>query len=228
MRQLKYLIFMLAAISAQGQTNARLTAADILKKAADKMRDAPYYSFSTAYALYENYSSAKAKETHTGITLKKDGVYYNKIKNTEFVGFKGYTVKVNSDQKAIQIVKTDHAQLPVDIESYLKGYQLKLIGNNKTYWICEISPPKVSQVPFSKILFYVNRKDFTIIGQKTYLFGHMENDQLISGQRLEATFKERKPSPNDSFLTSEKNYFIRSGKEIKPAARFNGYKLFKA
>lgn len=227
MRHLKWVLFVICAAGMQAQPATAQTAKQILKKASEKLQSDAYFSAFTKYSLYPDHKSSKAKEEYSGMILKKNGIYYYKIKNTEFVGFKDYAVKVSKDEKAMQIEKSAENTFPINIESLLKGYDLKLTGNDKAYWICEITPPKVSQSAFSKMTVFIRRKDYSIAAQKIYFFGSVQDDRIVPGQRLEAVFSERKPSQLDAFLVNEKNYFTRSGKEIKPAERFKGYKLYK-
>ena len=77
-------------------------------------------------------------------------------------------------------------------------------------------------------MLHINKSDYSIVKQKLYFVNTVENDSKISKPRLEVVFKPKgKKLTTDDFLVSEKNYFLRVGKQIKVANRFNDYILYK-
>lgn len=200
----------------------------ILKKASEKFKNDTYYSYNTKYTMYYDYESNDVKESYAGFLLKKNAIYYFKIKNTEFVSFKDYSVKVSGDEDAILITKSDTQELPLDFNNYLNSFKSRLIGTSKSEYICELVPAQVSQIMFSKIVIHVNKQDYSIIKQKLYFLNTIENKNKIASPRLEISFSPRiKKMEADNFLVNEKNYFTRIGNDLKVVTRFKGYKLFK-
>lgn len=212
-----------------GAQNANPDVIGIIKKASDKLNTDAYYAYDTQYKMYEDYESNRAKETYAGFLLKKNNIYYYKIKNTEFVGFKNYSVMVSNDEKSILISKQARQQFPLDLSKYLKGFTTKLLKSDKNEYVCELVPTKISQIMVSKIVLHINKSDYSIIRQKLYLLNPMENDEKSTKPRLEVTFrpKAKKPAADD-FLVTERNYYIITSSGYKIANRYKKYNLYKA
>lgn len=202
------------------------TAESIVKKVSDKYIEAKYFSYMADYTMYEDYTSKKVIQTYSGNMLKNNGVFYSKIKSTEIVGFKGYSVKVNHEERAIMISKTDQEQIPFDIKSYLSGFKSTL-KSDKTYWICEFVPAGLTQVMLSKVVVYIKKSDYSIAMQKLYYVNSIESKGKKSIPRMEITYLVAKKTENDNLVTTERNYFTRVGNDIKVAKRFKDYKLYK-
>jgi len=216
-------------LSTAGYGQTANPAAAVLRKASEKYQDGSYYTYNAKYTMYADYTSNKIIEDYSGFLLKKDSVYYSKIKNTEQVGFGDYAVKVSKDEQAILIAK-NHEQKDMlwGINSYLKDCNIVFTGNDKVYWICEITPSKITQVGFSKILIYINKLDYSVLKQKMYFLNETMNRSKATRPRLEVVYSARaKNIKTDNFLVDEKNYFTRTGADIKVANRFRGYKLYK-
>lgn len=200
----------------------------ILKRASEKLKSEAYFSYNVKYNMYKDYTSDALQESYSGLLLKSGNTYYFKIKNTEFVSFKDYAVKVSKDEKAILISREQKQQFPMDIANYLQGFDYKFLGNSTTTYICELVPVKVSQIMFSKVILYINKKDYSIMRQTLYFLNTTENKKGTAKPRLDIIFSPReKNAAKDNFLINEKSYFIRTAGDIKLASRFKAYQLFK-
>jgi hypothetical protein len=204
------------------------TVENVIKKAAEKFKTEKYFTYNIKYNIYNDQNSNVVNYTYSGFLLKKNDIMYYKIKNTEFVQFKDYSVKVSKDEKAIQVSKDENAQMPMDLSQFLKGFNYKFIGNDKTNWICELVPAKVSQIMFSKIVIYINKQNYSVSKQVLYFLNPIEENKKKAKPKTEIIFSTRnKNQASDNFLIDEKNYFIRSNKDIKVASRFKEYELYK-
>lgn len=201
----------------------------VIKKASQKFKTEQYLTYNIKYSLYNNQESNVVNESYTGIFLKKNDVLYYKIKNTEFIGFSEYSVKINKDERAMIIAKGANNEVPLDLNNFLKGFKYKFIGNDKTNYICELIPNKVTQFMFSKVLLYINKQNFNVYKQVLFYVNPTDETNTASKPKMEIIFTPRaRNEVSDNFLVDEKNYFIKINKEIKAASRFKDYKLYKA
>jgi hypothetical protein len=227
-------LFIFSGLHAQQE---KMTAMQVLKKATEVYNRQEYLSYNSKYALYLDYTSKKAYEQYNGIVLKKNNVNYFKIKNTEFVAFKDFGVKINHDEKAIVIENGSSNEIqesPLSLENYLKGFDSKLILTNPTYFICELTPPKISQIMMSKVVLYIKKSDYSIVKQSLYFIEKMENKDtkgktIYTAPRLEISFNPRnKDSKNDDLLVNKVNYFTVKSNQIIVSKRLSAYQLFKS
>ena len=213
----------------------KITAIQVLKKATAAYNKQEYISYNSNYSLYLDYSSQKVYEQYSGIILKKNNVNYFKIKDTEFISFNDYVLKISSEQKAIVMENGSKAieESPLSLNNYLKGFDAKLT-RNKDYFICELIPAKLSQIMFSKVIIYIKQTDYSISKQTLFFVEKMESKNakgkiIYSIPRLEITFNSRpKNEQKDNFLTLKENYFTEKNTQIKVSKRFSAYQLFKS
>lgn len=226
----------LFVISAQYGQQA-LTADMILKKVSDSYTARKNLSFNTKYSLYEDYSSKKAIEQYSGAFIRKEGVNYYKMKETEFVSFQNYSLKISNEEKIMVIEESNNSnqfESPITISNYLKHYNAKLLSSKGNYYVCELTPKaKVSQLALGKIQVLINKTDFTINKQILYLVESMEsldNNKKVKQTlpRLEIGFIPRKGSEKtDSQLVKLSYYFNKKGDKIVSAKKYQGYEIIK-
>lgn len=211
----------------------KMTAMDVLDKAAEAYNKQAYVSYNSKYTLYLDYTTKEVHEQYNGMVLKKDNVNYFKINNTEFISFKNYGVKINHDERALSIEKDLNAmeESPLSLATYLKGFESKLKSNGE-FFICELKPAKISQVMFSKVIIYIKKSDYSIGKQELYFVEKMESKdakgKIISTvPRLEIVFNPRtKNQKNDDFLIGRENYFTVNNNKVVVSKRFLAYKLY--
>lgn len=232
-----YCFMFLSVISRLYCQQEKMTAIQVLKKATQVFEKQDYVSNNSKYVLYLDYTSKKAYEQYNGIVLKKNNVNYFKIKNTEFVAFKDYGVKINHDEKAIVIENgstNEMQESPLSLDNYLKGFDSKLILTNKEYFICELTPAKISQIMLSKIVVYIKKTDYSIAKQTLFFIEKMESKDakgktIYTTPRLEISFNPRiKDNKRDDLLVNKENYFTEKGNEIIVSKRLSAYQLFKS
>ena len=234
----KILLFMsfCFGISSYGQQKS-ISVVDVLKKSEQVLKSQKYISYNTKYTLYHDYNSNKIYEQYNGIFLKKGQEYYVKIKNTEFIADEKYGLKINSDEKAIQIsnaTSISSEESPLSVTNYLTSFENRTLKSDKDYYICELKPNKISQIMLSKVIIYIKKSDFSVAKQQLYYVEKMESKdsngkKIFTTPRLEITFANRKAdSKKDDLLLKRDNYFTLKGEEIIMAKKYNGYKLFKS
>lgn len=228
-----FFFFVFVALYSQQE---KITAVGVIKKAADIYNKQEYVSNNSKYTLYLDFTSDKIYEQYTGVVLKKNNVNYFKIKNTEFVSFGTYGVKINNDQKAIVIEKQakEVHDSPLSLTNYLKGLDSKLIQGDKDYFICELTPSKISQVMLAKVIIQIRKKDYSIVKQTLFFVDKMESKNakgktIYSIPRLEIVFSSREKNiKKDDVLLSKENYFTQNGNQIILSKRLATYQLFKS
>lgn len=211
----------------------KMTAMEVLNKAAEAYNKQAYVSYNSKYTLYLDYTTKEVHEQYNGMILKKDNVNYFKINNTEFVSFKNYGVKINHDEKALSIEKDSNSmeESPLSLTNYLKGFESKL-KSNKEFFICELKPSKISQIMFSKVVIYINKSDYSIGKQELYFVEKMESKDakgktIATVPRLEIVFNAKtKNQKNDDFLINKENYFSVNNNKIVVSKRLSAYKLY--
>ena len=239
MKNKKYffiVLFLLRLSRLYSQEN-KTTAITVLKKASDSYNNKEYVSYNSKYVLYLDYTSNKVYEQYAGFTLKKNKVNYSKIKNTEFVVFNNSSIKINHDEKALIIEKTNNPNIqnsPLGLETYLKGFNYKL-STNKDYFICELTPAgKMSQIMMHKVILYIRKTDYSIAKETLFLVEKMQSKDakgkpILTVSRLEITFSPRiKNEKVDNLLIKKENYFTEKGNNIIVSKRLSAYKLYKS
>lgn len=234
----KYFVFivLLTCLTSYSQQEKR-TALQVLQKASEVFNKQEYVTYNSTYALYLDYKTDKVYEQYSGIVLKKNNVNYYKIKQTEFVSFNDYGLKINNEQKALMVQKGNELNetSPLALNSYLKGFQVKFIEtNNKLFYVCELTPPKVSQLMLHKVIFYINKTDFSIGKQKLFFVEKMQskNNKGVSVYtipRLEINFTKRvKNESKDNLLVTKSNYLTIKGNTFILSKKLASYKLYKS
>lgn len=214
----------------------KLSATQILNKTIEAYKSKSDLSYNSNYSLFKDYKTKIAYEQYYGVVLRKKGVNYVKIKNTEFVSFSDYGLKINHDQKAVLMEKgkTEPKESPMSIEAYTKDFTAKLLPSDGNYYICELSPPKVSQIMLHKVLLYINKTDYSISKQVLYLVEQIETvgtkgKTEYSVPRLEISYSKReKNEARDNALLTKANYFTQKGGQIVLSKKISKYKLFKS
>jgi len=228
-----FFLFVFVSLYSQQENSAAI---QVIKKAAAVYNKQEYVSNNSKYTLYLDFTSNKIHEQYAGVVLKKNNVSYFKIKNTEFVSFGTYGAKINNDQKAIVIEKQpkEVQDSPLSMTHYLKGFDSKLIQENKDYFICELTPSKVSQVMLTKVIIQISKKDYSIVKQTLFFVNKMESKNangktVYSIPRLEIVFSSREKNiKKDDLLVAKENYFTLNGNQIILSKRLAAYQLFKS
>ena len=228
-----FIIFFSFLFVQQTETNALV----ILKKATETYSNKEYINYSTTYNLYVDYKAKKVYEHYFGIVQKDKNVNYFKVKNTEFIVFKKYSVKINHDQKAM-IIGDNNKQIqqsPMSLLGYLKGFKYKLINTNLDTYDIELVPAnKISQLMLGKVILSIKKSDFSLVKQTVFYIEKMESKDekgkiVQTIPRLEIVFKKRISSEaQDNLVLKQENYFTEINNKIVVSKKLSKYKLFKS
>jgi hypothetical protein len=232
----RILPFVLFFVFSLVHSQESLTAMQVLKKTTAFYNSQTYCTYGLKYVLYIDYKTVTPHTDYSGIFINKNNVVYFKIKDTEFVSFNDVGIKINHDQKAF-VFQKDKSELetsPIDVSKYLKGFVSKLETSSE-YYICELKPAgKMSQIMASKIVIYINKKDFSIAKQSLYFVEKMQSKDakgkvITTVPRLETIFSKRaKNEANDDLLTSKNNYFTEKNGKLVMSKKLEAYQIIKS
>lgn len=212
------------------------TGTEVLKKASERYEKEDYMTFNTQYTLFLDYTTKNPHEQYKGMVLKKGKTSYFKIKDTEFVSFNDYGLKINHEKKAALIEKGRQQieQSPLSIDSYLKGFKIVMKESSPDYYICELTPDKISQLMIAKIILYIKKSDYSINKQQFYFLEKMESEDktgkvVQTTPRLEVVFSPRtKNAKGDDMLLKKENYFTLKNNQPVLAKRLSKYQLYQS
>lgn len=229
---MKSIIIVLSLILPFYLHDGKISAEEVVRKATAKYESEQYISVNTLYRLYPDYKSKKIHEEYSGMALKKNGVYYTKIKNTEFVTFKKYSLKISHEEKAAIVYKIEVPESPISILTTLKDFKVTLDDSNAAFFICEFVPKKVTQVMITKLKLHIAKDDYRILKQEVFTLERMEVEDskgnlIRSTPRIEVLYSPRKKLGRaDDALVNPQNYFSETSSGIVPARRLKNYTFY--
>jgi hypothetical protein len=186
----------------------------------------PNFDYNVEYRIYENAVANKIVVHYGGKIVKQGKVIYQESKSIELVDFGTYAVAVNNQEKTIQVKKTTGQHLPIALQFYLKVLKKNKVTENETYWLCELAPEKGDACQYSKILFYINKIDYSLYKQEMYIKGIQDfGNKKLKNPKMEVVFTKNQPNNTSTALTQSSNYFEIINKKITLSKRLKAYKL---
>lgn len=230
------LLFCLAfslQLSAQGDKKEIVMLLEKAKKTYERNNT---FKITSLYKLYPSYKTLVPKERYGGIFIKKKDEYYTKIGTTEMVQTKDHQIIVDNKEKKISfsnIDKSSEADKSYDLTQLCLNFNSFVLTETNDVWICTLTAPKVTFVPYSKIIIYLSKKNFTMIKQVLYLLKTVKykNSQgkIVQNQpKLEIEFTSFNTKIDDMLNKfSPSNYVQVRKKEIQPSEKYLGYKVIE-
>lgn len=224
------LLFVTVGLSAQTTVPS---AAELFKNSKTFYSEHPVFKCDLNYTLFRDKKNPIIIEKYAGFLAKNGSKMYSKINQTEFLLVGNEYIKVNHLQKVIEYVKGNSENMgnPLEIEQYLKYFAKQKIHDDGKYWRCELSTPKLTQLPYGSIMFYFSKKDYSIQKQMLELVSpgsiKDENGKLTPDRKYLRIDVENFESPN----TLKKNYFqisdfvVHQGSSVKVSPNLNSYKM---
>lgn len=226
------MMFFLLTIPTFGQETDKSKIINLLKKSQQVFEGLKSYYFESDYKLYVNQTSNEVKESYTGITVKKDHLAYSKIATTEFVILKDLNLKIDNNTKRIQISteKNQENLTPnFDIKKYLNYFVSYKITEVNNQYKCELKTDKVTMIPYSKVVIYIDKKTSRMLKQELY-FLTKHKTKIVKGKphydypRLEIVFSNFKTEDIDSdVLFKKENYVIVNKGKYIPTKKYKEY-----
>ena len=209
-------------------------AAEVLYRAGNFFRNQSTYRMNLSYQLYKSHDATDVVEHYQGMTLKKEGNHYSKVKNTEMVVTDDWGVTISNEERLI-VLQTG-ADRPVTgkeldldlIKEY--GEKLYMTREGNEFHVTIIFNEKAG-ASLEKMMVRVDTNTWFINGV-TYYYGYVHdfstvyNKQEMSTPRLEVLFFDYTDT-----VTIEKDWFEASRyfKKVKgtyvSGSKYNNYEI---
>ena len=189
-------------------------------------------SYSTRYELFKGHQSTNLHSFYVGEVVSHNGSVYQKIDKTEFVYTENFSVKINSDEKALVVLPGREKVSPeLDLELALSDCaSSKVIDKGSFYRIVLTMKPE-SSLQCSEIKLEVNKDNFTLNQIDIYysflqdfstVFSQQDLNQphmriKFSNVNLEASGKDK--------LFSQTTYYSLNNGGLIPAGNYAAYTL---
>ena len=189
------------------------------------------FQIKTDYKLYIGNTSKEVRENYSGVFVKNKNNVYSKIGQTEFVTIDNKNIKIDNESKLMQISEKRSEQDEVyDLSKYCSNFSTFVLTTTNDLFICTLTTPEVTFVPYSKVVIYINKSDCSIKKQVLFMIGKVrykaDNEKVIKDYpRLEISFLDLK-------LQYSKEEYFNLGKYIEkkkgkyfPAKKYVSYKI---
>jgi len=185
------------------------------------------------YQLFKGVDGEKSLESFDGIYLKSGVNFYNKIKNTETIVGNDFMVKINHDQKAMlydnfEIDKSKPTDM-LNLTILLKNFESPSVQDLGETWKCEMTAVEYSQMPYSKVVLFVDKKTYRIKKQILFLTSIMnfsDDATDFNIPRLEIEYSNyTSVNATDKLLFKREKYISIKNNKIIPSSRFKEYEI---
>lgn len=190
------------------------------------------FTFNMDYKLFTTYNSNTVSETYSGIFIKRKQDSYSRIGKTEFVHLDNDLIKIDNESGLIQFSKNqglvNQAYNLKQMVSHFSVFELASEGN---YWVCTLTGPEITFVPYGKVVAYIHKTDFTFSRQVLYLLkanAYKDKNGTLkrSYPRLEIRFSDYTTHPTyDPSVFRKDNYIREFQKRYVPAKKYAKYKI---
>lgn len=223
--------FFLLTVTVFCHAQKKWSVQEVITKAEQHYATAKQYSYDLDYCFYKNGFSSAIVDRYSGLLIKKDGVIYQKVNAAQSVNFSDCLVTLNPVDKVLFVSKKGNKTPPVVLKQFLKMSKGTKLTGTKEHWICELTAGKEQRKEFTKIVIYVNKKDFSLNRQIFYTEGAQEIEKenkliLLKNPRLEILYSANsKAMAKYAPVLSKSYYFSTKNNKIIPSKRFQKYKL---
>lgn len=203
----------------------------LLQKSKVFYDDKEQFQMNTSYNLYVG-SSNKAIESYKGLFVKKNKNYYSKIGATEFVIIGKNMIKIDNESKLMQHLSYDNSseQVIYDMIKYCDNFgtfELKSEGNE---WVCILKSREFTFVPYSKILIYLSKNDFSISKQVLFLLNQVpvkdsNGKERYSFPKLEISFSDINLNKEVNSYFNINDYLVVKKDKYAPGKKYITYQI---
>jgi hypothetical protein len=192
------------------------------------------YYLESEFKLFVNYTSNEIKEDYKGITVKKGDNTYTRIGNSEIISTNNLYIKIDNDNKRMKIAnltKDNVQKAPLELNSYINYFSGYRVTESNGFWICTLTTSKVTMIPYSKVVVYINKKDYQISKQEMFFLTKYKT-KIVNGKpkfdypRLQITYSNFKKS---GFATSDyftvDNYVKKTNQKYYPIKKYKSYTI---
>jgi hypothetical protein len=189
------LLFVVNSFCQQPSERDQITT--ILRKTQKLYEDKKTFQFKVNYSLYPTAKSMVVAENYQGLVVKSQDNIYAKIQGTEFIKINSLYVKIDSEAKLMQVTEEKNPSEEMTTQLYKLTQMLTYFNDfalksTDDYWICTMTAPKLSLIPYGKAVIFINKKDFSITKEVMYMLTQAKyknnGKTTLEYPRLEITF----------------------------------------
>lgn len=203
---------------------------ELIKQNYEKLN---FFEMDMQYQLFKGHNGIEVKKDYHGVYIKEDNRIYRRIENTEFINFKKTSVKINHDEKMMELSTSYPIKaLDVDLENtlkYCKEIKLKTIGKNRMEVIMVLKD--MHPFPFSQLSIEIDKKywinKITIYyAAKTNFGTYFKPDMAYP--KMEVTYGKIKKSDSGLEKLELNSYFDKKKGQLEPGTKYLGYRIIDA
>ena len=204
----------------------------ILNQIKERNDELTNYRVNISYKLYEQ-PYTKVKESKNGTFFRDGNKYYIKLGEAEMLYTPTINLKINHNEKAILIANSNISNLPLNFSLDNFPNTEKTLTSNAKYRIITIKAGKISQFPYSKVVFYFDKKQLLLHKVSFYLLSRVGKDQKtkqpkLLNYRLDLTLTDYRFGYNhqnskDKFLPSK--YLSFKDHKVKGVGPLSSYQI---
>ena len=190
------------------------------------------------YKYFPTYKTKKATANYKGLLIKNNLDSFLKIKETVFITSHSSktTLKINKVQKVISVSDNLEEANTMDyltnLKTIINQFETKDLIDNTDSWMCVLTAPQMSQLPYSRVELYINKSDYMVTNQILYIsaqFPYLDDNgkEVMANPRLEISVTDYKTSisPKQKGLIEIGNYIIKNKAKITPVKVYENYKI---
>jgi len=190
------------------------------------------YNITSTYSMYRGYSGNTVTESYDSKMYKTKAVIGVTALGAEVLTFSNAKITVNDKDKTIVYAKIKSENFRnnlIDVEKLSQFYNQTAFKEDGNTIIYEISlKEKASNVPYNKIVFHVNKDDFSLAKQEFFFasklpFTSKEGLREHDLGRMVITYTASKDEPKN--IKIEDYVVSNSNDNISLSKAYDGYKL---
>ena len=225
------LFIVVCSFSTKEMVNDEAKILELLQKSKDFYVKHKHFKFTTNHSMYAG-NTKQPLESYNGFFIKKNANYYSKIGDTEFVFSSGSTLKIDNESKLMQYINDESSKenLLYDLTSQMGNFGTFELKSTNDYWICTLNSREVTFIPYSKIIIYLSKKDYSIVKQELFLISQVKikdekGKDVYVYPKLQITFKDLTFSEQSEEYFKMTNYIeIKKGKYY-PVKKYSSYQI---
>ena len=163
-------------------TNAQ-TLKQIINQIREHDQQMTDYKVYLTYKLYE-YPYMNVKDVKKGVFYRRNKKFYLKLGEVEMLYTPSLNLKINHNEKAILLANSNISSLPLSFTIDNFPNTKKSLSSNAKYRIITIKAGKISQFPYTKIVFYFDKKQLLLHKVSFYLPGRIKRDEKTNKPKL--------------------------------------------
>lgn len=206
----------------------------VFKELAKQYSTTEPLQYKTNYALYKDFDSKKVEQSYKGSFYKNaSNEIYTKIGDTEILNSKTVFLKINHNEKAMEILNPVANYFgEFDIKSLYDLCKIESFKDYKSYWEITMVSKTYSSLPYSKIIVQISKKYYLqkqIFYYNTAInFSKDYKSPDSHYPRLEITYTNWNRNPIPTSVFNRDTYFTTSDKkQIILAEKLKKYQIIK-